>query len=174
MRNVHGGKNPEEQQVLVIFATASFKHFLHDGGVGFSDYSWRSAVVAAGHMACAHVNDRKEWRGGGGGGEVGVEEEIDGESGGRSPTQQRALFFAFTVIEGTLCVFSPTPHQYPQPTLAGTGSGSVAVPSDIINNRGECWMRAQERRGQDNPGNNMRTLSLSRTLAEDLHCCRLP
>lgn len=128
-------------------------------------------------MACAHVNDRKEWRGGGGG-EVGVEEEIDGESGGRSPTQQRALFFAFTVIEGTSCVLSPTPHhhQHQQPTLAGSGSGSgsLAVPSDIINNRGECWMRAQERRGQDNPGNNMRTLSLSRTLAEDLHCCRLP
>lgn len=29
MRNVHGGKNPEEQQVLVMFATASSKHFFY-------------------------------------------------------------------------------------------------------------------------------------------------
>lgn len=45
-------------------------------------------------------------------------------------------------------------------------------PSDIIYNRQENWMGRTH--GQDNPGNNMRTLSLSRTLTVDLHCCGLP
>lgn len=139
---------------------------------GFSDYSWRSAVVAAGHVACAHVNDRKECRG------EGEEEEIAAESGGRSPTQQRLLFSppaALRVTEGTSCVFA---------TPAAATSVNPARPTppvarhlllDIINNAAARTLDGTPRaHGQGNPGNNMRTLSLSRTLAEDLRRCRLP
>lgn len=137
---------------------------------GLCQCSWRSAVVASGHVVCKHVNDRREWReragcrrgrrSGGGG---------DRQKVGGVHRHNRNHFF--WVTEGTS--FGPGNHPPSLGWVECVRPATVAVYClDFIYNRQENWMGRTH--GQDNPGNNMRTLSLSRTLAEDLHCCRLP
>lgn len=143
------------------------------GGGGWGALLWlqlkvgRSSSWSRGLCACKWqegVEQREEG-----------EEEIAAESGGRSPTQQRVLFsppcLFCGLIEGTSCVVfvAPLRERLRLPSRP---------PSDLYINtpRRERWMgrSSSNTRAKGNPGNNMRTLSLSRTLAEDLHCCRLP
>lgn len=134
----------------------------------------RSAIVASSHMAGLHACKRqlerdtererelweeaKESRGGGRQTQTGGAHRHNGER-------------FFWVFWGRLADLR-APLFAPPPGLMCQAAVGCPRHLDIIYNRQENWMgRTHE---LDNPGNNMRTLSLSRTLAEDLHCCRLP
>lgn len=90
--------------------------------------------------------------------------------GGRD--RQRKWGASPTQTEGTFGKGRQLPVGSP-PFLCGDSSLVAAIsPALFITDKKIGWDAGT--RGQDNPGNNMRTLSLSRTLTVDLHCCRLP